>query len=142
MCKVSGADSNVLAPSCLPISVLFTYFFWRFIMKTFSIVSALASALVVASAFGGTAFASERDTPAASQAAPSTIVQSRSAVSQEAAAANAARARSQDSERAPFVFISQADKPMVQPLSRMAVRDEAVKSANMVADFEGLYSRG
>jgi hypothetical protein len=121
---------------------LFTYFFWRFIMKAFSIVSALASTLVVASAFGGTAFASERDTPAAGQAAQSTVVLSRAAVTQEAVAANAARGRSQDSERTPFVFIGQADKPAVQPLSRMAVHDDAVKSAHMVADFDGLYSRG
>ncbi len=105
-------------------------------MKTSSIVSAL----VLASAFGGTAFASERDTPAAAQATQSATVLSRAAVMKEAAAANAAPG--EGTERAPFIYISQTDKAMVQPLSRMAVRDEAIKSAGMIAEFDGLYSRG
>jgi hypothetical protein len=105
-------------------------------MKTISIVSAL----VLASAFGGTAFASERDTPAASQPMQSATVLSRAAVTQEAIAANAAPGET--NERTPFIYISQADKASVQPLSRMAVRDEAIRSANMIAEFDGLYSRG
>ncbi len=107
-------------------------------MKTFSIVSAL----ILASAFGGTAFASERDTPAGAQITQATSVLSRAEVTQEAVAANAAQARGLNTERAPFVYISQIDKPATaQPLSRMAVREDAIKSAHMVADFDGLYSR-
>lgn len=105
-------------------------------MKAFSIISAL----ILASTLGSTAFASERDTPAA--AVPARSEASRADVHAEAVKANAARLRSGESERQSFVYIAREDKAPVMTMSRKMVRDEAVRSAQMGARYDGLYSRG
>jgi hypothetical protein len=117
-------------------SFVSTFLFWSITVKTLSILSAV----ILASTLGGTAFASERDTPAA--AAPARSEASRADVHAEAVRANAASLRIGASERQPFVFMAREDKAPAQGLSRETVREEAIKSAEMGARYDGLYSRG